>query len=94
MTSLLAESYSRAYMSFVMAQQLSELEEIIEYKLLLKQAGLPRRGSEASWGSGKSLVDLDTPNMSSNDLASMNPAGGNYRMRNAPGERHCMMCMC
>jgi hypothetical protein len=37
MTSLLTESYSRAYVPFIMVQQCSELEEIVEYKLLLKQ---------------------------------------------------------
>jgi hypothetical protein len=37
MITLLAESYNRAYGSLVMAQQLSELEEIVEYKRLLKQ---------------------------------------------------------
>lgn len=40
MTTLLAESYNRAYGSIVMAQQLSELEEIVEYKRLLKQTGV------------------------------------------------------
>ena len=80
MTALLAESYSRAYVSFVMAQQLSELEEIIEYRLLLKQAGMPRKGSEASWGSCRSLVELDGVG----DSIPQSPAGP-YRMRNAPG---------
>ena len=37
MTSLLAESFSRSYVPFVMLQQCSELEEIIEFKILLKQ---------------------------------------------------------
>jgi hypothetical protein len=56
MTALLAESYRRAYVSFVTAQQLSELEEIVEYKQLLKQTGL---GRTASVTSDKSLNDLD-----------------------------------
>eukprot|EP01041_Mallomonas_annulata_P001944 gene1944-3771_t len=42
LTALLAESYSRAYVPLVMLQQLSELEEIMEYKILLKEAGLAR----------------------------------------------------
>jgi hypothetical protein len=37
MITLLAESCNRAYGSLVMAQRLSELEEIVEYKRLLKQ---------------------------------------------------------
>ena len=39
-TSLLAESYGRAYVPFIMVQQCAELEEIIDYKKLLKKAGL------------------------------------------------------
>ena len=39
-TSLLAESYGRAYVPLIMVQQCAELEEIIEYKKLLKNAGL------------------------------------------------------
>jgi hypothetical protein len=35
-TALLAESYGRAYVPLVMVQQCSELEEIIEYKKLLR----------------------------------------------------------
>lgn len=79
MTALLAESYSRAYVSFVMAQQLSELEEIVEYKLLLKRAGMPRKGSEASLGSVKSTTDLEAL------VDGLSADGGNQRMRNAPG---------
>ena len=37
---LLAESYGRAYVPLIMAQQCSELEEITEYKMLLREAGL------------------------------------------------------
>jgi FKBP12-rapamycin complex-associated protein len=40
MTGLLAESYNRAYVDFVMNQQLGELEEIKDHKQLLKVAGL------------------------------------------------------
>lgn len=40
MTALLTESYGRAYVPFIMIQQCSELEEIVEYKTLLKQAGV------------------------------------------------------
>ena len=77
MTALLAESYSRAYVSFVMTQQLSELEEIIEYKLLLKQTGLPRKSS-GSVGSASSLSQLDT---------GFANTGGTYRQRGAQGEK-------
>ena len=37
---LLAESYGRAYVPLIMAQQCSELEEITEYKMLLREAGM------------------------------------------------------
>jgi len=38
LTALLAESYSRAYVPLVMLQQLSELEEICEFKLIQNEA--------------------------------------------------------
>jgi FAT domain len=37
---LLAESYGRAYVPLIMVQQCSELEEITEYKMLLREAGM------------------------------------------------------
>lgn len=46
-TTLMSESYGRAYMPLIMVQQCSELEEIIEYKLVLKDAGL-RYGHESA----------------------------------------------
>lgn len=39
-TSLMSESYGRAYMPLIMTQQCSELEEIMEYKMFLKESGL------------------------------------------------------
>jgi hypothetical protein len=41
---LLAESYGRAYVPLIMVQQCSELEEITEYKMLLKEANLSVSG--------------------------------------------------
>lgn len=46
MITLLAESYGRAYGSCIMAQQLSELEEIVDYKRLLKQTFLAKPSNE------------------------------------------------
>jgi hypothetical protein len=48
MTSLLAESYSRSYVPFVMLQQCSELEEIIEFKIMSKQHQLMQKQSNSS----------------------------------------------
>ena len=46
-TTLLAESYGRAYVPLIMVQQCSELEEIIEYRTLLKNSGmLPEPAAE------------------------------------------------
>eukprot|EP01033_Poteriospumella_lacustris_P010144 gene10144-7234_t len=39
-TSLMSESYGRAYMPLIMVQQCSELEEITEYQMFLKENGL------------------------------------------------------
>ena len=39
-STLLTESYGRAYVPLIMVQQCSELEEITEYKMLLREAGL------------------------------------------------------
>jgi hypothetical protein len=39
-TALLAESYGRAYVPLIMVQQCSELEEIAEFKMLMREAGL------------------------------------------------------
>jgi hypothetical protein len=39
-SALMTESYGRAYMPLIMVQQCSELEEIMEYKLFLKENGL------------------------------------------------------
>lgn len=46
LSALMAESYSRAYVPLVMLQQLSELEEIMEFKPLLHEAGLLPKHSE------------------------------------------------
>ena len=48
MTSLLTESYSRAYVPFIMVQQCSELEEIIEYKMLLRESLIDHSGENAN----------------------------------------------
>jgi hypothetical protein len=82
MTTLLAESYSRAYGSFVMAQQLSELEEIVEYKQLLKQIGAIKSLSE----SDKVVEENDTME-SMNQANPAAPATGSsmYRLRNSQG---------
>ena len=39
LTSLLAESYNKSYHSIVIAQQLTELQEVMQYKILTRQAG-------------------------------------------------------
>ncbi len=64
LSALLSESYGRAYMSLIMIQQCAELEEITEYKVLLREAGLADTDSFpcidgndsvrslGSWGSG------------------------------------------
>eukprot|EP00981_Chlorochromonas_danica_P010478 scaffold3243_cov173-Ochromonas_danica.AAC.11 len=44
-SSLMTESYGRAYMPLIMAQQCSELEEITEYKMFLKEANLIEDGN-------------------------------------------------
>lgn len=48
LTALLGESYNRAYVSFIMTQQLSELEEIIDYKALLATAGVKASVADSS----------------------------------------------
>jgi phosphatidylinositol kinase/protein kinase (PI-3 family) len=44
-TALLAESYGRAYVPLITAQQCSELEEITEYLILLRELGFERNGT-------------------------------------------------
>jgi len=41
LSALLAESYNRAYTPLIMMQQCAELEEILDYKLFLRDAGIP-----------------------------------------------------
>jgi hypothetical protein len=83
MTALLAESYSRAYVSFITAQQLSELEEIIEYKQLLKQTGvLKSLSSEKNGEDDVEAISIATAGQSS--------SSGLYRMRNGPGAFLCL----
>jgi len=60
LTALFAESYSRAYIPLVMLQQLSELEEITEYKTLLREAGLSDDPSLCSRGDQSSRPSFDT----------------------------------
>jgi tetratricopeptide (TPR) repeat protein len=53
---LMEESYSRAYVHLVMVQQLSELEEIVEYKQVIRDAGfMDRKG-----GCGTPLPSVPT----------------------------------
>jgi hypothetical protein len=78
MITLLAESYNRAYGSLVMAQQLSELEEIVEYKRLLKQTGVVKDHD-------KNLEDQEIELITQSNLSG-GPSNSNlYRMRNPPG---------
>lgn len=61
-TALLAESYGRAYVPLIMVQQCSELEEIAEYKMLLREAGveeLDSQPSNNSLGRSSSRLSLD-----------------------------------
>ena len=44
-TALLAESYGRAYVPLITAQQCSELEEITEYLILIRELGFEKNGS-------------------------------------------------
>ena len=57
MTSLLTESYSRAYVPFIMVQQCSELEEIVDYKILLRESMSDRSGENMN-----NVVDRESGN--------------------------------
>jgi len=47
-SALLAESYGRAYVPLIMVQQCAELEEITEYMVLLREAGIPHPSASSS----------------------------------------------
>lgn len=51
-SSLMTESFGRAYMPLIMAQQCSELEEITEYKIFMKESNLMASNSPVSALSG------------------------------------------
>lgn len=72
MTSLLAESYSRAYVPFIMVQQCAELEEIIDYKLLLNRAI-----AECAAESGATGAEGAQPSTAAGALAGAGSALGN-----------------
>ena len=65
MTSLLAESYSRSYVPFVMLQQCSELEEIIEFKIMSKQHQLMQKQNNNSIPTGVTRNTYSTASLSS-----------------------------
>jgi phosphatidylinositol kinase/protein kinase (PI-3 family) len=70
-SALMTESYGRAYMPLIMVQQCSELEEIMEYKIFLKDSGLISLLNESSSQIGlnndieilKSLIDPHNGNI-------------------------------
>ena len=64
MTSLLAESYSRSYVPFVMLQQCSELEEIIEFKVLSKQQQATQKQDQNNSSGGLNSNTNSTAKMS------------------------------
>lgn len=58
----MAESYGRAYVPLIMVQQCAELEEITEYKMLLREAGLSDVPStHTPMGSRPGSTSLDAP---------------------------------
>lgn len=89
-TALLAESYNRAYPPFIMLQQCSELEEIIEYKMLLRDAGMTDASGGTSRAVGGSVVSnsSSSPNASDKPLSvsplSIGGGGGGGGALNAP----------
>ena len=70
-TALLAESYGRAYVPLIMVQQCSELEEIAEFKLLLREAGM--EDSISGNIAGRSPLD---------SMQSFDSLGGSQSMKN------------
>ena len=65
---LLAESYSRGYDPLIMVQQCAELEEIIEFKIQVKESGSTgETGLSRSSSSSSIVVDSESQ---SNDLTS------------------------
>lgn len=63
-TALLAESYGRAYVPLIMVQQCSELEEIAEFKLLLREAGM-----DDSISGGVGITNQGSSSSSSSSIA-------------------------
>ena len=63
---LLTESYGRAYVPLIMVQQCSELEEITEYKMLLRESGLLTETHPSSAPSGVTPLGHS---VSSNNMA-------------------------
>jgi hypothetical protein len=72
LTALLTESYSRAYVPLIVVQQCSELEEILEYKQLLRAAAATAANSGGGSGmaSDGSAAAGDNPSSSSSSLLS------------------------
>mgnify|MGYP003386476052 CR=1 FL=1 len=79
LSGLLAESYGRAYIPLVMLQQCSELEEVLEYKQFLKDAGI--LGDSVSLDSYKNK-QYD----SSNNLDGYGSSAGVGILQNASGD--------
>jgi hypothetical protein len=89
MTGLLAESYNRAYVDFVMNQQLGELEEIKDHKKLLQKTGLGFRAtSSKDLLFGSQLGDCYSRTASASDLELLSGGGyqttSNLHMANIP----------
>lgn len=74
MTSLLAESYSRSYVPFVMLQQCSELEEIIEFKIMSKQHQLMQKQSNSSTPVGTTRNTYSMPSASTGMTVMYSPS--------------------
>lgn len=60
LSALLAESYNRAYTPLIMMQQCAELEEILEYKMFLKETGILAESVSLDISSGKEGSDSST----------------------------------
>jgi FKBP12-rapamycin complex-associated protein len=75
MTSLLAESYSRAYVPFIMVQQCAELEEIIDYRLLLRRAIADCAAEGGSSGDGGPVVPAVRGSFSGHSPANTGTSG-------------------
>lgn len=88
MTGLLAESYNRAYVDFVMNQQLGELEEIQDHKKMLRKAGLGLRATSSNDLLFGSNGNNHSRSASASDLELLSSGGykstGNVHMANIP----------